>query len=222
MRWTAGAVTVQTGVSGTIMTSTTSGLSWCGEGGSGENKQQHSRFTPRRRCPVNRNAPCHLTLPPSCRLLRFSLFLPFLRRVTKAGPVLMGAVSVPGYALFSVTVLSEDEAVAVGGSPLVPEGTGSAGVIVRTVNGGLSWSISQYPGAGTARVPALMGVAAQPKTDAVWAGGYVTAANTVATLATGAEFCAGPRPAPPVLAPPGLLRSLCACAFRNHTGGHAL
>lgn len=102
----------------------------------------------------------------------------------------MGATTAPGYSLFGVAALSEDEAVAVGGSPTVPEGFGSSGVIVRTVNQGLSWMIAQFPGAGTASVPALVGIAQQPKTDNVWVGGYVTASNTAATLANGAEYCA--------------------------------
>lgn len=128
-------------------------------------------------------------------------------RVTRAGPVFYGATTAPGYSLFSVTVLSDDEAVAVGGSPTTPEGAGSSGVIVRTVNGGLSWAMCQYPGAGMPNVPALMGVAAQPKSDNVWAGGFVTAANTQATLAAGAEYCERSGSFPSCLSVPHLVFS---------------
>lgn len=59
----------------------------------------------------------------------------------RAGPVVPGVISAPGYCLFGVAVLSDHDAVAVGGSPITAEGVGSSGVIIRTVNGGLSWQM---------------------------------------------------------------------------------
>lgn len=120
-------------------------------------------------------------------------------RVTRDAPLLWGGVA---YTLFSVAVAKGSTAVAVGGSATVPFGAGSAGAILYTVNGGLTWVPAVYPGAASANVPCLMTAAVQPASGhavkPIWAGGYATQTDfAFLTLGAGlllapgaADFCA--------------------------------
>lgn len=108
------------------------------------------------------------------------------------------------YTLFSVAVAKGSLAYAVGGAVSTPFGAGSAGAIVYTTNGGISWAQAVYPGAADPNVPCLMAVAVQPAgghaNKPVWAGGYATLTDFAFSALGGglvgapaaADFCAPP------------------------------